>query len=353
MTTSPSTAVLPPPDAPAHAAAAAVFVLRGAGPAPADRPTDEAALRARIDGGRSAWIYQTWTRLRQAGLSLPLSPSLPDAGFGVLHSDDFAHFDGRRWPARLWTIVCRADRPPSWRADFEIVQNPLQADNRRTFYVHHWPQPGLLPRDPTRGATLRNVAYFGMFKQLPPALQSPEWAQRLRPLGLDWLTPGGAAPGDPLDQRRINDYRTADVVVALRDPRRTIADHKPPTKLLNAWLAGVPAIVGPESAYRALRTDALDFIEASDADAVLAALRRLQADPELYAAMCRRAQARATEVTPAAIAERWRQLLTVTIPAQQARAGLGVAHRLRGLACHGQRLYLRMNRHRFRHYDLP
>jgi glycosyltransferase involved in cell wall biosynthesis len=233
------------------------------------------------------------------------------------------------------------------------VQNPAQADNRRTFYVHHWPQPGLLPRDPARCATLRNIAYFGMFKQLPPALQAPEWPQQLRALGLDWVTPGGSAPGDPLDQRSIHDYRTTDVVVALRDPRRTIADHKPPTKLLNAWLAGVPAIVGPESAYRALRTDALDFIEAADADAVLAALRRLQADPELYAAMSRRARTRAAEVAPEAIAERWRQLLTVTIPAQQARAGLGFAHRLRSLACHGQRCYLRLNRHRFRHYDLP
>lgn len=330
-----------------------VFVLHGIAPQSAALPPDEAALRVRIDGGRSAWIFQSWTRLRQAGLALPLSPDLPDAGLAVLHSDDFAQFDRRRLPASLWTVVCRADRPPVWRADFEIVQNPRQADNRRTFYVHHWPQPGLLPRDPARGAALRNVAYFGMFKQLPPALQSPEWAQQLRTRGLNWLTPGGDTPTAPLDQNRIHDYSTIDVVIALRDPRRTVADHKPPTKLLNAWLAGVPAIVGPESAYRALRTDALDFIEAPDADAALAALARLQADPALYAAMCHHARLRAAEVTPTAITERWRQLLTVEIPARQRRAAARFFHRWRGLACHGQRLYARINRHRFRHYDLP
>jgi hypothetical protein len=322
-------------------------------------PPDEASIAAQTVNGRTAWVFQTWARLRQSGLPARLSPDLPDSGFALLHADDFAHFDRRRLPARLWTVVCRADRPPSWRADFEIVQNPLQADNHRTFYVHHWPQPGLLPRDPTRGTTLRTVAYFGLAKQLPPALQTPEWSQRLRTLGLDWLTPGGGTPATadsparPIQYSRMHDYRAVDVVVALRDPRRTVADHKPPSKLLNAWLAGVPAIVSPESAYRALRTDELDFIEADDADAALAAISRLQSDPELYAAMCRRARARAAEVSPTAIAKRWRHLLTVAIPAQQARAGLGLAHRLRGLACHGQRLYLRLNRRRFRHYDLP
>ena len=331
-----------------------VFVLRGIDPQLADRPLDEAAIRARSTSGRITWVFQTWARLRQAGQPFPLSPKLPDSGLAVMHSDDFTEFDRQRLPARLWTVVCRADRPPVWRADFEIVQNPRQADGRRTFYAQHWTQPGLLPRDPARGATLRNVAYFGMFKQLPPSLRLPQWPQQLHALGLDWFTPGGATLDAPLDQRRIHDYSTADIVVALRDPLRAVGDHKPPTKLLNAWLAGVPAIVGPESAFLALRTDELDFIEAADGDAVLAALARLQADPALYAAMRRRAQQRAAEVTPAANAERWRRLLTVDIPAQQRRPGVRFLHRLRGLACYGQRLYARLHRNRFRRqFDLP
>ena len=47
------------------------------------------------------------------------------------------------------------------------------------------------------------------------------------------------------------------------------------TKLSNAWLAGVPAIVGPEPAYLQLRRDELDMCLATDARGVLAALSRL------------------------------------------------------------------------------
>jgi hypothetical protein len=326
------------------------FVLRGA-----DEQTDpaaigEAALRARLDGGRCAWTFQTWLRLRHAGFAATLAGELPRAGLAILHADDFNAIDRHRFPLPLWTVVCRADRAPVWRADFEIVQNPLQADGRRCFYVHHWPQPGLLPRDTSRCGALRSVGYFGMFKQLPEELRHASWRAQLRDLGCDWLTPGGSTITSPLDQSRIHDYSLVDVVVALRDPLRGDASHKPPTKLLNAWLAGVPAIVSPDPAYLALRTHELDFIEAADAPAALAALRRLRDQPGLYSVMCQRARERAAEFTPAAISARWQRLLTVEIPAARAGSIARLTHPVRALASHGQRVYTRLNRHRFRHY---
>ncbi|HLP08130.1 MAG TPA: glycosyltransferase [Opitutaceae bacterium] len=328
-----------------------VFLLPGTDPAWAGLTPDEAFLRRQINGGRPAWILQTWARLRQAGLPAVLSRELPRAGLVVLHADDYAQLDRRLLSPRLWTVVCRADRIPHWRADFEIVQNPLQADGRRAFYVNHWTQPGLLPREPGRGTTVRRVGYFGMFKHLPPAIRSPEWPGRLAALGLEWVTPGNASVEAGIDFSQLHDYSGIDVVIALRDPAHQGADHKPPTKLLNAWLAGVPAIVGPESAYRALHRDALDYLEADDADTALAALQRLRDDPKLYSAMCRRARERAAEIAPAATARVWHELLTVRLPSRQRAAAPRLLHLLRAGARSGQRLYARVNRRHFRHYD--
>lgn len=341
-----SHAQLPPVLAP-------VFVLRDVDPALVTAPPDEHALRALVANGRTAWILQTWARFRLAGLPAVLSPELPSSGLAVLHADDFAAYDHQALPAALWTVVCRADRPPVWRADFEIVQNPTQADGRRAFYVHHWSQPGLIPRDPERGATLRNAAYYGMFKHLPPQLQSEDWPRRIRSLGLEWVMPGNVTSDAPIDFTRLHDYSTIDLVLALRDPARGPADHKPPTKLINAWLAGIPAIVSPDSAYQALRTNELDFIEAADPNHAIAAIVRLRSDPALYAAMCRRAAERAAEVSPAATTARWHQLLTTEIPARRRGLGARFTHFFRRRARGGQRLSLRLNRRRYRQYDLP
>jgi hypothetical protein len=79
--------------------------------------------------------------------------------------------------------------------------------------------------------------------------------------------------------------------------------------LANAWLAGVPAILGPESAYQDLRTDDLDYIEARSCDDVVNAIRRLKENPDLYKAMRSRAAERAPGFTADSVAKLWRDTL--------------------------------------------
>jgi hypothetical protein len=332
---------------------APVFVLLGYdGPSDASS-FDESLINARVSGGRTAWVLQTWVRLNQAGFPARISPNLPRSGLAVLHADDFAACDNSVFPPALWTAVCRADRPPVWRADFEVVQNPTQADGQRTFYCHHWPQPALVPRDPARGDCIQNIGYFGMLKQLHPTLRLQGWAESLREIGLNWFTPGSSSLSIPLDRTLLHDYRDIDVVVALRDPLRCQADHKPPAKLINAWHAGVPAILSPESAYMALRKDELDFLVAPDPSSALAALQRLMREPELYAAMRKRAAERATAFTPAILVQQWRRLFEATLPAQQAKPAHRVMHFVRAFAIHGQRVHARLHRRQNLSFDLP
>jgi hypothetical protein len=46
-----------------------------------------------------------------------------------------------------------------------------------------------------------------------------------------------------------HDYSTDDLVLAVRDLTEKDALVKPASKLVNAWIAGVPALLGPEPAF--------------------------------------------------------------------------------------------------------
>ena len=61
------------------------------------------------------------------------------------------------------------------------------------------------------------------------------------------------------------DYRTLDAVIAVRPFEPHLYFAKPASKLINAWRAGVPALVGPEFASREIRRTDDDFLEVADA----------------------------------------------------------------------------------------
>ena len=92
--------------------------------------------------------------------------------------------------------------------------------------------------------------------------------------------------------------------------------QKPATKLYNAWLAGVPALLAPEPEYQRMREAPEDFIEIDGPEAVLAAVRQLQSEPVRYAALRARCTVRATEFSAPAVAARWLEVLTGPVAAQ-------------------------------------
>lgn len=113
--------------------------------------------------------------------------------------------------------------------------------------------------------------------------------------GIEWVCDGNVYAQGATDglQLQWNDFSETDLVLAVRPPSGDLHLRKPATKLCNAWLAGVPAMLGPESAYRSLRRDELDFIEVgARAEAEAAVLRMLQ-EPARYASMRERASERA------------------------------------------------------------
>lgn len=271
-----------------------------------------------VDGER-AWILQTYLRLRAAGCPVVLSRDLPVEGIAVFSSKQRRILRSRR-PSGCNAVLVgvREDVGEALIADFEVVQNRHQSDASRRFFIPFWPQPALIPRDAGRGVRVENLAFKGFVGNLHADFRSEEWHRFLDAHRLRWLADAVPYVKHALDVGSLawNDYREVDLVLAVRPPARAPHPRKPATKLYNAWHAGVPALLGPEIAYRELRRSPLDYLEVTDRSDAQAAIQRLLADPGLYQAMIDHGQQRAGEFGVPNIVALWSDLLFKVIPAQ-------------------------------------
>lgn len=256
--------------------------------------------------GEDYWITQTYARLRDGGDSVRLDNRVPDAGIVLFYAGDKrAVWRAAQRGSRALLVAVRSDRHPVGFADLEVVQNAASADGVRAFHVPHWPQPGLRARDPGRGNTLRTVLFPGTPQNLHPGFRSAQWEAFVQARGLEfrchYARPDGMPPA-------WHDYHDVDLMLAVRPTGATLVRNKPAWKLFNAWLAGVPAILGPEAGYRELRSGPLDYIEAAGVEDTMAAIDRLLADPTLYQAMVENGRARGAAFTDDATLAAWRRL---------------------------------------------
>lgn len=272
--------------------------------------------------GFDSWITQTYLRLTEAGFSCQLTGTLPEEGIIVAYRD-FLPYSLQPGPKQF--IVCvKADKNPNPYAQIHVSHNPIEAelpdltvqsipDDYQLllgprYYIPHWPQPGLIPRESERETRLENIAYYGTSYNLAAELKQEQWQRFVASLGLNWV----------VEQRRDqwHNYSHVDVVVAVRSfSGETDYSWKPASKLFNSWRAGVPAILGAESAFKGERKNQLDYIEADSYEAAKSALQRLQNSPELYQAMQNNGFQRAREIEIPQIVAKWQHfLLEVAVP---------------------------------------
>jgi hypothetical protein len=260
-------------------------------------PLPERVLDApdRIVAGVDAWILQTWALLGTS--DVPIEVALVERGvpgeISVFHHD---HATPAHGVHETIAVVIRADRPPVPLADIIIEQNPCIRRTDNTYFLPSWPQPGLIPRDPSRGAKCTSLAYVGSREYVPDYMQTDGFLAKLHALGIEF---------HQMHKGEWVDYSQVDILVAVRDVPLSVLKRKPYAKLVNAWLAGIPIILGKESAYRALRKTNLDFFEAENEEEVLAAVTSLVQSTQLYRDMQKNAQNRATEFSVNKISQAW------------------------------------------------
>lgn len=272
-----------------------------------------------LSTGTRIWILQTYLRLKQAGRNVNLSASLPARGIVVFHPYNRKAFErqGGYKNRNLLAVVALGDRVKHPPADVKIVQNSKYARPGHIFFIPCWPQPGLVPRNPARGEAVKTIAFKGYSQSLNAAFRSERWRNFLQTHGLTWIEDGleWAGPNPQKISVTWNDYSTVDVLLAVRPNFNDRYFHKPASKLINAWLAGVPALLGPEYAYREFRRSDLDYIEVASLDEAINGVKMLIQNPARYRAMVTNGLRRAEEVTPARITQLWERVLFQDIPA--------------------------------------
>jgi len=249
--------------------------------------------------------YLMYFALRTQGLEAELVHELPQSGIVVGHS---CCFQGINRPSLDLYIIClQYDwRRNAW-AQAHITANQWQttpsaltlpqrlACPGKRYHLIHMPQLGLIPRSKSRGVRFETLSYFGLARNLSPEFQTEVWKTELRQLGLDFKIHD--QPG------KWKDYSGTDAVLAIRSPE--LVKDKPAQKLYNAWHAGTIAILGAEIGFREERESDLDYLEATNPEQVLAAVRRLLESAELRQAMMDNGFQRAKTRTPELIAEQW------------------------------------------------
>lgn len=270
-------------------------------------PTVEEVYDKLLDGS-DCWCVQTYIYLKRLGLDVHLVPHYVPGRICITSYDDL---EPRDLPFRSYVVVCRCDRARPEICEQRIVHNHLNVINHTDHLLPPWPQPNLQPRVPSRGTKIENIVFKGLEYNLAAPFKSAEFLAQLQTLGVKLLLSSA-----DLKTRRCDDwinYTTADLVLAVRNSTEYDLSIKPPNKLINAWFAGCPALLGPEPAYQFLRESELDYIEVRGPDDVISAISRLQNNPKLYAAMIDNGFQRARAFTPERTALLWSNLLAGSI----------------------------------------
>lgn len=248
-----------------------------------------------IRAGRDSWITQTFVQLKRRGHDVYLTDHFPKDQICIVYYDDI-HL--KHLPVRSFFVTIYPDRPRPHIAHLRIVQNPTQVrDPRIDHLITHWPQPGLIPRDPARGDRIQHVGFLGRLPYLAQPFRSDAFRQQLAEMNMQLVI---------REQRnQWHQYADLDAILAVRDVTPFDASLKPPSKLINAWHADCPALLGPEPAFQALRQSPLDYLKVRSPDQAAAALKKLRDTPGLRQQMVEQGRARRQQFTANAIADQW------------------------------------------------
>lgn len=284
------------------------------------KPIDAESLLGGFATGVDCWVLKTWFLLLRQSLSfepLLVTQAVPGE-VCVFHYD---HAKPACGVHECFAVVAQADRPSPPLADMVIVQNQASQTGPDKYFIPHWPQHGLVARDPARGSKLERIAFMGDKRYVPEFFTDQGFIDELEALGatLVWRAAG-----------EWHNYADVDLVLALRHLPKVVERTKPAVKLVNAWLAGVPAVLSPEVAYQENRRSPLDFLEATNAAEVLGALRYLKNNPGVYGEMVENGSRRAEDFKESEVLKAWVALLEKALSRKDAARGRNsVLRRLR------------------------
>jgi hypothetical protein len=271
---------------------------------PAEQPPPAECVIDRFSSASDSWLINTFIELRRRSLDVRLTDSFVKNAICLTSYDELRIAD---IPFNCYVVACQHDRARPEICEQRIVQNQLNVRIAQDHWMPLWPQPGLEPRNPGRGTMLQNIVFLGRRINLAKPFLDAEFSEGLSKLGVKFVIRGR----EPEQSYRAwSDYSDVDIVLAVRNNTAYDLSIKPPSKLVNAWIAGCPAILGPEPAFQQLRQSELDFIEVRSTAEAIAAIEYLKNNPSVFLSMVENGRKRAQAFLPQQLAQRWWDLLS-------------------------------------------
>lgn len=110
-----------------------------------------------------------------------------------------------------------------------------------------------------------------------------------------------------------NDFSDVDIVLGLREIGSRPFNTKPPTKLINSWLAGVPFIGGADSAYMQIGSPGFDYLRVTSREQLAQAIETLKQDSAYSQRMVERGAVSGQAYRSDVVTERWAELIESTL----------------------------------------
>lgn len=243
--------------------------------------------------GEYCWSYLTYIRLVGQGLDVSLSSELDPKAINLGHGNTLRDLPSRH---DCYCVSLQADFPHYPLAQYHVVQNQMQVGLNSVF-MPLWPQYGQAKRDPSR-KTVEVVAYQGA--RAFSELDEERLNRDLQPAGITFRI---------LDDESWLDLQDVDVLIGIRAFGQRDYKRKPPSKLSNAWHAGIPFIGGWDSAYEQIAMPGEDYIRVSSHDELVSEIIGLKDSPERYAQLVQRGEELRGAYTTERLIKRWKVML--------------------------------------------
>lgn len=226
-------------------------------------------------------------------LDVEICREFPESGIFLIHRSHVKKFV---WSPDLFVVSLQWDYKRDDRAQIHLVSNHYKTTSAslgwldrlsfqgRQCYVPPIMHPVIIPRRADRGDVFENLAFIGDPKNLDAAFKTEAFMDSVKQLGMNFIIRS--------EPNLMSDFSDIDVVIAVRRIGKVIS-NKPPTKLINAWRGGVPALLGCEIGFRETRENEYDYVEIDSVEDAIKALERLKNDVSYRNAMIENAARRA------------------------------------------------------------
>ena len=285
----------------------------------------------RFVSGYSHSFLELFIRLEARGFPVSIGPRPPSRARAMVASleelTDWNPRIGFRSAAKLAlaasrcpvVLLLRGDLPlhivaPAY-VGTELMPNARSVRNPdRQRAMPLLPQRGMIRRANDRGELIDRLVLKSWRHNVPDYVLDPTFADRLKAIGVQ-LRVETEEDSPP----RWHDFSDVDVALCVRrfHPQYDIDQEyiqKPPTKLVNAWCAGVIPLVAPEAAYLDLIADGHDALVVNGPEDILSALGRLKNDPAQARELFAGGQTKASDWSTDAVLGQWEVLLSSDLP---------------------------------------